>query len=223
MENLSIVDHHFPSFPPMFKTTSKSAFALGLLAAALASAPASQAAGPCGMSYMVTDLEAMGFACSIGDKEYSNFDFSWSDGTFSFDNTPSNRFTFTGTGLGLAPGVHTYSYVVTVVGSPDSFLEYRTDLQSSSNPLPTGSMNELSNTINGNISTATFPNSGNLAALSGTTTKFTGKITVVGVPDVRVDGFTDSLWQTPGPLPLLGAGAAFGFSRKIRNRIKASV
>jgi hypothetical protein len=28
--------------------------------------------------------------------------------------------------------------------------------------------------------------------------------------------------QTPGPLPILGAGAAFGFSRKLRKRIKAS-
>ena len=28
--------------------------------------------------------------------------------------------------------------------------------------------------------------------------------------------------SVPGPLPLLGAGAAFGFSRRIRNRIKAS-
>jgi hypothetical protein len=27
----------------------------------------------------------------------------------------------------------------------------------------------------------------------------------------------------PGPLPLLGAASAFGFSRRIRNRIKASV
>lgn len=27
---------------------------------------------------------------------------------------------------------------------------------------------------------------------------------------------------TPGPLPILGAGAAFGFSRRLRNRIKAS-
>ena len=26
----------------------------------------------------------------------------------------------------------------------------------------------------------------------------------------------------PGPLPLLGAGAAFGFSRKLRGRIKGS-
>jgi len=29
--------------------------------------------------------------------------------------------------------------------------------------------------------------------------------------------------DVPGPLPLLGAGAAFGFSRRIRSRIKASV
>ena len=29
-------------------------------------------------------------------------------------------------------------------------------------------------------------------------------------------------YETPGPLPLLGAGAAFGFSRKLRGRIKAT-
>jgi hypothetical protein len=28
--------------------------------------------------------------------------------------------------------------------------------------------------------------------------------------------------EVPGPLPILGAGAAFGFSRKLRNRIKAA-
>jgi hypothetical protein len=28
--------------------------------------------------------------------------------------------------------------------------------------------------------------------------------------------------QTPGPLPLLGVGAAFGFSRNLRKRIKTS-
>jgi hypothetical protein len=39
---------------------------------------------------------------------------------------------------------------------------------------------------------------------------------------------TSTLWAppvttpTPGPLPLLGAGAAFGFSRKLRSRIKLS-
>lgn len=45
---------------------------------------------------------------------------------------------------------------------------------------------------------------------------------------VEVNYFGDSIenlqdiHSTPGPLPVLGAGAAFGFSRKLRNRIKAS-
>jgi hypothetical protein len=34
-----------------------------------------------------------------------------------------------------------------------------------------------------------------------------------------LDNFGNT-FQTPGPLPILGAGAAFGFSRKLRNRIK---
>lgn len=33
---------------------------------------------------------------------------------------------------------------------------------------------------------------------------------------------SDAQTTVPGPLPLLGAGAAFGFSRRIRNRIKAA-
>ena len=34
--------------------------------------------------------------------------------------------------------------------------------------------------------------------------------------------FNNDLHNVPGPLPILGAGAAFGFSRKLRGRIKAS-
>jgi hypothetical protein len=37
----------------------------------------------------------------------------------------------------------------------------------------------------------------------------------------EVDNITNT-FQTPGPLPILGAGAAFGFSRKLRGRIKAA-
>lgn len=37
----------------------------------------------------------------------------------------------------------------------------------------------------------------------------------------NVDRYTNT-FQTPGPLPVLGAGAAFGFSRKLRSRIKAT-
>lgn len=35
--------------------------------------------------------------------------------------------------------------------------------------------------------------------------------------------YNNQLRQTPGPLAILGAGTAFGFSRKLRSRIKASV
>lgn len=37
----------------------------------------------------------------------------------------------------------------------------------------------------------------------------------------RLDNMTNS-FLVPGPLPILGAGAAFGFSRKLRVRIKAT-
>jgi hypothetical protein len=34
--------------------------------------------------------------------------------------------------------------------------------------------------------------------------------------------YSNHFRQTPGPLPILGAGAAFGFSRKLRSRIKGA-
>lgn len=39
---------------------------------------------------------------------------------------------------------------------------------------------------------------------------------------VAMQQFTDTVTQTPGPLPILGAGMAFGFSRKLRKRIVTS-
>ena len=38
----------------------------------------------------------------------------------------------------------------------------------------------------------------------------------------KIDAIQNNYTQTPGPLPLLGAGAAFGFSRRIRSRIKGA-
>lgn len=40
--------------------------------------------------------------------------------------------------------------------------------------------------------------------------------------DGAIDNGLNQFRQTPGPLPILGAGAAFGFSRNLRGRIKAS-
>jgi hypothetical protein len=49
---------------------------------------------------------------------------------------------------------------------------------------------------------------------------------VVSATTVQVTGWNDTVFQTdpnvvPGPLPILGAGIAFGYSRKLRSRIKA--
>lgn len=41
------------------------------------------------------------------------------------------------------------------------------------------------------------------------------------VSAVQSVAFTAGVVETPGPLPLMGAGVAFGFSRRLRRRIKA--
>ena len=41
-------------------------------------------------------------------------------------------------------------------------------------------------------------------------------------PNGQLVSINNEFKQTPGPLPILGAGAAFGFSRKLRGRIKAA-
>ncbi len=37
-----------------------------------------------------------------------------------------------------------------------------------------------------------------------------------------IDNYQNIYRQTPGPLPILGAGTAFGFARKLKRRIKSS-
>lgn len=46
--------------------------------------------------------------------------------------------------------------------------------------------------------------------------------TYVGVPPAILDNYINSFQTVPGPLSILGAGAALGFSRKLRGRIKAA-
>jgi len=178
--------------------------------------------------YNIGALKALGAGgCQIGDKIYSDFDFSmnWTNGVFGFSNSPADQHTFSGASLALMGSAtpYTYTYKVAVdPTSPESFLSYRTDI-GSSNLTGTSASNTLENSLNPDVSfaqiTAGSPSAGNLVAINGTTAVFTG---TVSVTSGRIDTITDSLNQTPGPLPILGAGAAFGFSRKLRNRIKAS-
>ena len=62
--------------------------------------------------------------------------------------------------------------------------------------------------------------SGSVAGLKQLWVKNTYSINALGT----LDNFQDTYRQkneVPGPLPLMGAGMAFGFSRKLRSRIKA--
>jgi len=73
------------------------------------------------------------------------------------------------------------------------------------------------------VSSATF-NGTTLAGLGFTTTGLIGTWTLNGTSDsiqVILGAPTPPGATVPGPLPLLGAGAAFGWSRRLRKRITA--
>jgi hypothetical protein len=61
--------------------------------------------------------------------------------------------------------------------------------------------------------------------ISGSTIYVRDKWTIPTGSNTIIDAIQNNYTQTdhvPGPLPLLGAGAAFGFSRRIRSRIKGA-
>ncbi|MFM9089684.1 MAG: hypothetical protein ACKOPT_16420 [Cyanobium sp.] len=204
------------------------ALTAGLLSLSTIALGPAQAQTACTNGVSASFLVGLGVAgCVIGDKQYGNFSFSAnllsSTGTYNFTNTDVDH-TFSGAGLGLLTGTYTYSYDVVALDPTQYINIYRTDLGTSAIGGATAS-NQLANSVNALDSLASIPGSspGNLVNIaqvpSGTPVTFTGTLTV---SNGRIDTITDSLQQAPGPLPILGAGAAFGFSRKLRKRIKAT-
>ena len=70
------------------------------------------------------------------------------------------------------------------------------------------------------VSSATF-NSQTLATLNFTTTGLIGTWSLTGTSETIQVILGSPAAAVPGPLPLLGAGAAFGWSRRLRKRIAA--
>jgi hypothetical protein len=198
-----------------------------LLAAPLVSAPAqAQSACPTGVTW--ADLVALGSTgCILGDKLYSNFSGNLSAGSFNLTIEPGNQFSLQGSSLGLTLGNYNYSYSVAVVSpSPDVLFAYQTQIGTSNLGLNNATSTlAVANAVNSPsnsdiVSNAVTPLDPVLFNANQTTTAFTGNINVAsGV----VDTFTNRLAQTtpqsnnvPGPLPILGAAAAFGSVRKLR-------
>lgn len=236
------------SSPQMNKLTSKTRKALltaGLLSGAvfttLGFTPAAKA--------FTGDLTGLVAASpfSIGDKTYSDFSFTGFAGTDTVNVSEIgpvnpmhtlNLATSTGSwGIGTytlsyklkvkAPSTNVLSYYRNQVGSAlfgTNTGTYQTTF-SGLMPVTATAPAPVTANINGGPSpTATFELADAVTEAMFTNTLIVteGGATVLDNTLVQAPGQEFPPDDVPGPLPLLGAGAAFGFSRRIRNRIKAA-
>ena len=211
------------------KLLSKAALA-AVLAAPVAFTSPSFAQSACAPGGIAAYLALGSTGCTSGDKIYSNFSFTGFAGSTNLSVTDSGpQHTFSAGGLNFGAGTAaSYSYTVAIApGNPNArFLAYRTAAPSSDIEFPLDGTKTLTGT-NGGTSTSSDGAIGNVVFYSptiGGPVTFTGGINVTSG---RMDGFTDSLVQqiqvpVPGPLPILGAAAAFGYSRRLRKRLFTS-
>jgi len=190
----------------------------------------------CSGFYSVASLTAAGFSCFLADKQYFSFSgFSGLASTAGFVFTQSGtESTFSGAGLNFIGSSFSYNYSVALYNPlpGQAFESYNTDASGSStggaltyskslSTIAPGPVTGPSTSVNGS-------GGGNLVIFAAGETGpvvFSGTLTRIGG---KIDYFADSLKQykdptineVPGPLPLLGAGAAFCFSRRLRSRIK---
>lgn len=227
------------------KASTALLFAAGTLAF-VGAAPAH--AGVCTGNGMTTASFALtlidsdpGLTCTVGDKIYSNFKYSGFVASDPLQNTVNLSESGVG-GLqhtigmmntsGWTSASNTFSYTVAIASGPNSLNKWAatgsgsiigssfTATVSATNSAPSPNPNMVGPT--GSFSTSMTPSTFTDGTL---TSDFTNTF------NVNSDSFTsfdNSIIQkapngsVPGPLPLLGAGAAFGFSRRIRSRIKAA-
>ena len=174
------------------------AMAGGMLVASTLAPTASRAAD-C-PTVDIAALFVVGTEYLCGDKKYYEFtsqDFT-TDGSAVFSQSPDGTIhdlTFTDFLTPLGVGTYTVNFKVDVLSSQMIVSE-------TSSVLPSGS----------GSSSLTLTSSPNPY-------EFTGVLEVTD-PMSMVSDWQLTITQTPGPLPILGAGAAFGFSRKLRRRIK---
>ena len=183
-----------------------------------------------------------GFTCTIGDKIYSNFSYSAVPNivgpTFSGID-PSDQFSFSTIGaLGLTHNLNVQSansfmnavvdlqYTVTRTMPPNVFASYSGNI-TGDNGTNWALRITATNALGSPSTTAGYPTLGQSATTptrtynpNTTTSTFTNRL-VADQNGMGVTQFSNRLNQAvPGPLPLLGAGVALGFSRKLRRRAK---
>ncbi|MCS5698567.1 hypothetical protein NZK32_05865 [Cyanobium sp. FGCU-52] len=216
----------------------KTASTAALMGAGLTVALASPSHAAVSCNPLGSAMFGAGYTCLAGDKLYSEFTIIEDPGNRLFDgsytiadNDPSHSLTGSGS---FSTGTYSFSYRMQVVG-PNAinreFGSISTSGSSSAIPGPNTFSKTLSAESAGPVTTgpatAFFPGGPNPSPLATFSPGvkdaiFTSTLTVTGgVAQVFTDDITQTqLDKTPGPLSILGAGAAFGFSRKMRRRIK---
>lgn len=216
------------------KTKLKVALAAGLplvLASSLGSGSAEAAI----LTISCTTANLGGCNNPLGDKVFSNFGFSGTGISPTTDPFRIEYDTVTGIYEGIfnpisASGTYSGTFTYDIAVSPAGIL--------AGNKLNAFQVNITGSTVSGGAigTTATSASlvggSASSSAGPGTPVAFNTGVTsatfsqtfaVTSPATITALGFAfnqrnDS--QVPGPLPLLGAGAAFGFSRKLRRRVK---
>ncbi len=180
------------------------------------------------------------FSCLAGDKIYSNFNtpsaaLTLAAPTFEIaDNDPFHTLTarhdFTG-------GAYSFFYTLSIDLTQDpnrTLLGFNTDFTLTGfNPIPTLDGTKILDVASVGTSTATKrvpqQSPGNAVAFGPGVTSATFFTSMTVTPGSLVTNFSDTVLQStrstsvPGPLPILGAAAAFSFSRKLRRRVKQTV
>ena len=193
-----------------------------------------------------SDISASGFTCTIGDKIYSDFTFSAvkrfaGSAVFSgIDNNDQFSFSTIGAG-GLTHNLNVQSansfqnaivslgYTVTRASGTNVFRRFSNNITGDFET--TWGLNVTASNA-GTSSTTGYPTLGQMAVTPNVnfvpntiSSAFMNTLQAdqngAGVTQFanRLDQMADTT-AVPGPLPLVGAAAAFGFSRKLRNRIK---
>jgi len=212
-------------------TLSKALLTAGLLGGAALSTlgAGSASAAVCPASTLWSDAFGGGtpFTCTLGDKEFSSFSTNIpSIGTSAIElqQSPGNLWDVN---ANFDPAANLnvgdfYEYQVSIIPSSPPYFDQAFLAWITNPPSENGVKKEifdvLTNTLLGGI------------AVNGSSFSFGPNVSKIRVRDTitaadSYDNISNNFSQAdrvPGPLPLLGAGAAFGFSRRIRSRIKGA-
>jgi len=222
--------YDFPIMNSRLKHATSLLVAAGTFAI-VGAAPANAAACP-GGSPSLSSL-TLAFTCEQGAFSFTLNSFSGFSGLdgISFSNPNPNSFTYTiNSNADWVPGTsRILNYSIT--GPSGKLLNTFTNNSTSSDGSAANTWKVESQTTPKQTGTSTMTGGNGLLATSTltpnlSTETFIGTLNVTagGVQNVnfRVNAVDSPTTAVPGPLPILGAAAAFGFSRKVRNRIKAA-